>query len=224
MPNYAADTLKTDTAMLNAWRESDDYDYAREMVQSDFSLSEWLAERIDRMLGNMFGGGFYEDHRTLIWTATAIVFIAIAALFVYRKRPALFGRDGKAATDYDVTEDTIYGIDFEAATDEAMRRNDYREAVRLAYLHCLKLLADNGHIVWQPWKTPAQYATEMRSASFDALSAHFMRVRYGNFAATEELALEMRRLTAETMAGKATAQQHGNNDNNDDGSGKGGGR
>lgn len=185
------DTLRTDNDMLKVWRDDEKYDYAREMMLSDFNMGEWIAGHIDRMLSGLFGSRFYTDHETLIWTAIGIVFIAAIAIFIYRKHPGLFGRDSKVKTGYTVSEDTIYGIDFDAETTAAMQRKDYREAVRLTYLHCLKTLSDEGSIDWQPWKTPAQYVREAGMPEFQTFSNHFMRIRYGNFEATEELAVIM---------------------------------
>lgn len=202
MVNNAADTLHIDTALLQTWREDGDYDYAREMVQSDSSVSEWILRNIDRLLSAIFGSRTYFDNRTLIWTVISVVLVAAIGYFIYRKRPALFGRSGRQnGTDYEVGEDTIYGIDFAAETEKAMRRQDYREAVRLTYLHCLKDLADGGRINWQPWRTPSDYASEVATQDFRVFSNHFLRVRYGNFEATEELAMEMQRLKADITNG-----------------------
>lgn len=206
----AADTLRADTAMLNAWRADSDYDYAREIVQSDFSLREWIMARIDDFMSALFGSNLYNENRTAIWLTIGFLLLAAIAVYVFRKHPALFGRSGKTVTNYEVTEDTIYGIDFPAMTDEAMRRQDYREVVRLTYLHALKELSDNGRIDWQPYKTPTQYAREVGTVEFRAFSNHFLRVRYGNFEATRELAEEMmRQRTALTGTGGGTMTKGG---------------
>jgi len=194
MIDNAADTLRPDTTLLKTWREDGDYDYAREMMQSDFSLSEWILRHIDRLLSDIFGSRLYYDNRTLIWISIGVVILAAICVFIYRKRPGLFGSSGRVATEYKVGEDTIYGIDFAAETEEAMQRKDYREAVRLTYLHCLKQLTDRGLKDWQPWETPTEYAAEVGTHDFRVFSNHFLRVRYGNFAATEALALEMQRM------------------------------
>lgn len=191
MLDNAADTLKVDAAMLEAWRSDSDYDYAREMVPSDMSLSEWIYNCIDKFFYSIFGSDFYTDNMTFIWTSVGVVCVLAVIMFIYRKHPALFGRSGKVETEYDVTEDTIYGIDFPAEISAAMQRCDYRAAVRLIYLHALKVLTDLGLIDWQPCKTPTQYAAEVGTSGFRAFSNRFLRVRYGNFAATRELAEEM---------------------------------
>lgn len=199
MLNNVSDTLRIDTAVLNTWRADDNYDYAREMVQSDFSLREWIYMHIDYLFSRIFGSRFYSDNVTFIWCSVGIVLIAAVAAFIYYKKPALFGRGGKTVQEYEVTEDTIYGIDFPEKIALAMERHDYREAVRLTYLYALKELSDAGRIDWQPYKTPSQYTAEIRISEFRTFSNHFLHVRYGNFSATEELAYEMQRLRIAIM-------------------------
>lgn len=121
--------------------------------------------------------------------------------FVYRKRPELFMVSHKNALPYTVEEDTIYGVDFPGGIAEALSRQNYREAVRLLYLQTLKQLSDAERIDWQLYKTPTQYINEVRLPAFRQLTNHFLRVRYGNFEATEELFRTMQTLQEEIGKG-----------------------
>lgn len=210
MLNNVADTLKADTAMLDAWRCCDDYDYAREMVQSDFSIREWILMHIGRWFDYIFGSGFYADNRTFIWGLISAILIVAVIAFVFRHKLVLFSRAGKDILPYDITEDTIYGIDFPEEISQAMNQRNYREAVRLVYLYALKELTDSGCIDWQPYKTPAQYASEVGTHEFRLFSNHFQRVRYGNFTATDELVEEMQRLRLVIVQGVNKLQKGGN--------------
>lgn len=113
-------------------------------------------------------------------------------------------RSGKKLA-YRVEEDTIYGIDFEKEISTAMLRNEYREAVRLLYLQTLKQLSDAEKIDWQPYKTPTEYTYELKPNAlrtpFRELTNRFLRVRYGNFEATEALFHEMQTLQREIVKG-----------------------
>ena len=104
---------------------------------------------------------------------------------------------------YAVEEDTIYGVDFARGIADALSRSDYREAVRLLYLQTLKQLSDEKRIDWQLYKTPTQYVYEVRMPAFRQLTNHFLRVRYGNFEATEALFHVMRSLQEEVKKGGA---------------------
>ena len=75
------------------------------------------------------------------------------------------------------------------------------KAVRLLYLQTLKRLSDEKRIDWQPYKTPTQYINEVRIPVFRQLTNHFLRVRYGNFEATEELFNSMKSLQEEIGKG-----------------------
>ena len=110
-------------------------------------------------------------------------------------------RSSKNKLPYEVEEDTIYGVDFSGGIADALSRSDYREAVRLLYLQTLKRLSDEKRIDWQPYKTPTQYINEVRMPVFRQLTNHFLRVRYGNFEATEELFDSMKSLQEEIGKG-----------------------
>ena len=113
---------------------------------------------------------------------------------LFRDRIALaglFGRGKNDRLDYEVEEDTIYGIDFDKAIRQALERKDYREAVRLKYLQTLKMLTENGRIDWQLHKTPTQYTYECTDEAFLRMTRHFLRIRYGNFEATPEVYEEL---------------------------------
>lgn len=107
----------------------------------------------------------------------------------------------KNALPYTIEEDTIYGVDFPGGITEALSRQDYREAIRLLYLQTLKQLSDAERIDWQLYKTPTQYINEVRMPAFRQLTNHFLRVRYGNFEATEELFRTMQTLQEEIGKG-----------------------
>lgn len=74
---------------------------------------------------------------------------------------------------------------------------------RLLYLQTLKQLSDEKRIDWQLYKTPTQYVYEVRMPAFRQLTNHFLRVRYGNFEATEALFHVMQSLQEEVKKGGA---------------------
>lgn len=189
-----SDTLVIDTAKLQVWQQDADYDYGRELVPHQKSLMEWLGEQIEHYLDTLFGSSFYQENQVWIWTLVAVVLSLLFCWIVFVKRPAMFSRSGKvpASLDYDVTEDTIYGVDFSLEIEKALDRHDYREAVRLLYLQTLKILSDYHQIDWQPFKTPTQYTHEFRNADFLQLSRLFVKVRYGGFEAAEKMVEDMR--------------------------------
>ncbi|MBR8709165.1 DUF4129 domain-containing protein [Bacteroides pyogenes] len=197
----SVDTLVCDTAQIAVWQSDERFAYHRELVTPDINVFEWLSEKFFGLLRRVFGSRFVEEYSAVVLIVIAIIILGLLGWLVYKKYPGLFVRTDKKTPAYAIEEDTIYGVDFEKAIDEALSRPDYREAVRLLYLQTLKLLSDEGRIDWQLYKTPTQYVHEERTPAFARLTNHFLRVRYGNFDASEQLFDAMRTLQAEMKEG-----------------------
>lgn len=195
------DTLVCDTAKIALWQSDPAYDYNRELITPEINIFEWISNQFGGLLRRIFGTRFAEEYSGLILICIAILILLLIVWLVYRKRPELFMRSSKNALPYTVEEDTIYGVDFPGGIADALSRQDYREAVRLLYLQTLKQLSDAERIDWQLYKTPTQYLNEVKLPAFRQLTNHFLRVRYGNFEATEELFGVMKALQEEIEKG-----------------------
>ena len=136
----------------------------------------------------------------MIYIILALAIIALIAFILYRYQFKLFGRAGKVTNEND-EEDNIYGVDFEAVYAKAMAQKDYYKAVRIVYLRTLRWLADHHKINWQLYKTPTQYTREFLSTDFQRMTNAFMRVRYGNYEASEELVNELLNIEVEIEKG-----------------------
>lgn len=182
-----ADTLVCDTMQVAAWRQDGAFDYHRELVSAQDSLREWLLMKFYQLLGELFGSQAAEQvGRPLLFLLGAAV-VAVIVWFVYKNHPELFTRRKKSSVATSPTEETIYGIDFDREIALATSRGDWRQAIRYTYLQTLRLLSDTGRIDWQPSKTPTQYVYEERHPAFRQLTTHFLRVRYGNYEASQSL-------------------------------------
>lgn len=198
-----ADTLVCDTAQIAAWQSDSAYAYNRELMTPELNIFEWLMQWFREYMRKLFGSRIVEEYSGLILVCISIVILLLIIWFVYKKRPELFMRSRKNAVPYTVEEDTIYGIDFQKGIADALCRADHREAIRLLYLQTLKQLSDEERIDWQLYKTPTQYIYEVRTTAFRELTNHFLRVRYGNFEATETLFRTMQNLQEEIGKGGA---------------------
>ena len=202
-----SDTLSCDTVRLAHWQNNPSYDYNRELQTPELDLYRWLSMQLMKLLEKIFGSRFAAEYTEPILVIIFIVIVLLLVWFVYRKRPELFKRTGKTAIAYTVHEDTIYGVDFQAEIAMALSRGDYKEASRLLYLQTLKFLSDKELIDWQLYKTPTQYIYEVkpetRREPFRDLTNRFLRVRYGNFDATEQSFNEMKNLQASVEKGGA---------------------
>lgn len=183
----SADTLVCDTVQIALWQSDPAYSYNRELITPEINFFEWIGKQFGELLRKIFGSRFAEEYSGVVLICIAIIILLLIVWFVYRKRPELFMSSRQNTLPYTVGEDTIYGVDFSGGIADAISRRDYREAVRLLYLQTLKRLSDAERIDWQLYKTPTQYLNEVRLPAFRQLTNHFLRVRYGNFEATEEL-------------------------------------
>lgn len=194
----SGDTLICDSLRLARWQTDPSYNYNRELQTPEVDLFEWMYMQFHRLLDKIFGSKFAEDYSEVILIALFVVLALLILWFLYKKRPALFMRTGGKALAYTVQEDTIYGVDFQAEINVALGKQNYKEAVRLLYLQTLKSLSDKEIIDWQFYKTPTQYTYEVKSDQlrepFRNLTNRFLRVRYGNFEASEALFNQMKLL------------------------------
>lgn len=190
-----SDTLVIDTARLQVWRQDSDYAYGRELVPSQDSLMDWIEKRLNEFFENIFGSNFYQDHHDTLWICIGVAALVAVLLFLLWKHPELFSRSGRRKPmEYEVTEDTIYGVDFPSEIEKALANENFREALRLMYLQTLKSLSDFHQIEWQPFKTPTQYTFEFRQADFKKMTNLFVRVRYGGFGADKDMVRDMHNL------------------------------
>ncbi|MCR5076794.1 MAG: DUF4129 domain-containing protein [Prevotella sp.] len=194
------DTLSCDSTLLHQFRADEAYNYARELQAPDLNLLEWLMRKIADILSEVFSVQGRGDFRILIYIALALVFVAVIVYLLYRYQPRLFGRVGHVDAVKD-DEDNIYGVDFDAEYAKAMALGDYYRAVRMVYLRTLRWLADRNKISWQLYKTPTQYTREFLSDAFLHETNGFMRVRYGNYPATEGLVRQLLAWEAEVKKG-----------------------
>ena len=194
------DSLQLDSTQLAVFQQDPRFNYDRELVGGSQSFLEWLAQVIRDWLGETFNVLMSNDAVYYSLIVIGCLVLALIGWLLWKNNPKLFRHNADdEGLGYETLEDTIYGVDFDAEIREAVGRKDYRQAVRLVYLQTLKHLSDTGRIDWQPSKTPMQYMRQVDDSGFHELSRHFIRVRYGNFEATEQLFQRMRELQKLTI-------------------------
>ena len=191
----ASDTLHIDSAQIAVWQNDGRFDYDREIVGGSENLLEWLASVISRWLNDIFNTALDSDMVYYTLVVVGIVVVAVLGWLLWKRRSKLFyGKNNDEALDYEVVEDTIYGVDFDADLRAALAKEDYRQAIRLVYLQTLLYLQEAGQIDWQPSKTPTQYMRQVNQPAFSQLTNLFVQVRYGNFGASEDLFKQVKTL------------------------------
>lgn len=188
-----SDTIVARDHVLEAFRQSRNYDYAQELTpdhkENYFDrLQQWLDDALNLNLSL----GRIPDW--VWWGLLALVLMGVFFL-LWKHRESLFSpRDKDQDRDFtplEITEDDINEIDFEQLIAEAEKDGDYLMLCRLRYLQTLKAASDASLVVWQRSKTPTQYAMEWKDDDFGFMTNHFLRIRYGHYGADAALAREM---------------------------------
>lgn len=183
------DTLRLDSAYIEAWRQADDFDYNRELMSSQRNLLQWLWQQFTEALKKLLPDKMPEETETVIDIFCAVAIVALIVWVVIKLKPRFFARKEEIDKNFTLEEDTIYGVDFEQLLADARRQQNHREVVRLLYLQTLRRLSDAHLIDWQPFKTPTQYTGEY--PALRQMTNSFLLVRYGNRDATAAMADEM---------------------------------
>lgn len=196
------DTLIVDSLHLATWRADSSLDYEAALMKVDQpSVFQWLSRLLARWLQSLLSPlDDMSDITAALYAIATLAVIVTVGVLVFRRGRMFRAVRREQPMAYEVNEDTIYGVDFDAAILQARRRRDWAEAVRLIYLQTLRQLNDAGHIDWQPYKTPTQYTREWAALCFPAFTREFLRVRYGGFEASEPLVLQMLDWQRETIA------------------------
>lgn len=120
---------------------------------------------------------------TLLGAIVAIIYVilkwsGVDVRNVFRRQPAV-------AIAHSEFVENINTINFDAEIEHAVSALNYRFAVRLLYLKCLKQLSDSGLIEWKIDKTNYAYLNELENegqrAAFGSLTRKFEYVWYGEF-------------------------------------------
>lgn len=143
---------------------------------------------------------FFASLPWVVYAVIGVFLLALLAWWLIRSGMLSF-RFSRASKGAATEGDDIYDIDYERETRQAMLAGDWPALVRLIYLRTLRTLDEEGRIAWRIYKTPAEYATELRHPAFTAMTLQFLRVRYGRFGASQALCEEMRSMQAEVEKG-----------------------
>lgn len=186
------DTIVVNDSILDAFQQSRNYDYARELVP-DHKVNYF--DRFWRYLEDLFDIDDAFRYMDLPdwgwWCLSALVLMAVGSL-IWKYRVSLFGPRDVGLKPQEITEDDINEVDFDHLIAEAENNGDYLMLCRLRYLQTLKAASDASLVTWRRYKTPTQYAMEWQDDDFGIMTNHFLRIRYGHYAADATLAQEMR--------------------------------
>ncbi len=175
-----------DSLEIKRFRSDPDFNYSEvpresETLWSRFrrGLTEWFNKMFRAMVGTDWGNILAYGLGAL-----ALIFIILRLLDIdaFGWLAPLRNSDSLTAT---VIEENIYEMNFDDLLGKAVSQEDYRQAIRLLFLHALRLLSDRNQVFWKPGKTNLDYLGELTNdrlkPGFRRLGYYFDHAWYGRF-------------------------------------------
>jgi len=200
-------TLKADTSVvkiryfdktrLNNYSKQPEFQYSDTVVSTSLltriwrSFWTWFWHLFDFLQNSHRPSTFFQIVLVIlkclfvVLGVSALVFfilklLGIDMLNIFKSNPV------PANLPYSEFLENIHEIDFDSEIEKAVVQNNYRLAVRMLYLKCLKQLSDATLIKWQPDKTNSTYINELgnieQRMAFAQLTRQFEYIWYGEFA------------------------------------------
>ncbi|WP_299589124.1 DUF4129 domain-containing protein [Mucilaginibacter sp.] len=149
----------------------------------------WLWNKITAWFEGVPYSGQVFKYLLLAMSVTLVIYVIIKSVGIEPGR-LWRGEAAKTSLPYSESLENIHEINFDAEIEKAIAQHNYRLAVRLLYLKCLKQLSDENLIKWQINKTNSAYLYELTNPRqkqiFGLLTRQFEYVWYGNFAISKQ--------------------------------------
>jgi hypothetical protein len=179
---------KFDSNALNKFKADKDFNYNGESTGEPTLWDRfwsWLWDVISRLFGSIPHGGSIVKYVLLALCVTFLVYVIFKSIGIDPIK--LFqGGASKINIGYSESLENIHEINFDDEVEKAISQHNYRLAVRLLYLRCLKQLSDTNLIKWEIDKTNSTYIFELtdpeKKEIFGTLTRQFEYVWYGDFA------------------------------------------
>jgi hypothetical protein len=148
----------------------------------------WVGQLLKSFFDNATGVNISKILLYVIGIALLVVLIMM--LLKVDAFKIFYSGQGAVPVRYNVIEENIHEMDFEALIQQAIEQKDHRRGVRLFFLYALKLLSDKHLIDWQQGKTNHDYVAELNAVELkkglNELSIYFDYAWYGNFTVSAE--------------------------------------
>ena len=174
---------------LNKYKHDKDFNYngaAEDAGQPSLwaRFWNWLWNTLFGWVGRIPYGGPILKYLLLALAAGLLIYVIFKSLDIDPIK--LFRGESKNINiPYSESLENIHEINFDDEIEKAISQHNYRLAVRLLYLKCLKQLSDNNLIQWQIDKTNTAYLYEIadpvQKQTFGLLTRQFEYAWYGNF-------------------------------------------
>lgn len=201
VPKKAAAVLRMDSsklqvrhfnaATLNGYRQQRDFKYAAgqgEGISLWDQFWNWFWYQVDSVMKGRVSGSIVQ-WLFVVLGAAALVFLVLKITGMDIMQ-IFTGKTSTIEIPYSESVENIHEISFEEEIEKAIASRNFRLAVRLLYLNCLKKLNDAGAIQWKADKTNLAYLHEIQNPEqqqkFGLLTRQFEYVWYGDFKVDQE--------------------------------------
>lgn len=182
---------KFNAASLNEYRQQREFKYETsegEVTSLWDQFWRWFWYWIDSLLSGRVTGSII-NLLFIVLGVGALVFL-ILKLTGMDLMQIFTGKNSTLEIPYHESLENIHEISFEEEIEKAIANRNFRLAVRLLYLNCLKKMSDAGAIQWKADKTNLAYLHEIKNPEqqqkFGLLTRQFEYVWYGGFKVGQE--------------------------------------
>lgn len=183
---------KIETSDLEEFQNDPDFNYSEVATENWLALFKaWVERGFYRILkfifGNRLSDAVIQNIFEILPYFAAFALLSVIVMLIIKGKisPLTTDLSNPNAVAYSEEEALLNHPDLEGLIAEAVRNNDFRKALRFSYLKCIKSLADQHQIDWQPDKTNTDYAHELKTIElrpeFINITRWYNRVWFGNF-------------------------------------------
>ncbi len=182
---------KFSATTLNEYRQQRDFKYEDHPGEAESMWDQfwrWFWYQVDNLMSGKVTGNLI-NFLFILLGASALVFLILKLLGMDMMQ-IFTGKNSTIEIPYHESLENIHEISFEEEIEKAIANRNFRLAVRLLYLNCLKKLSDAGAIQWKADKTNLAYLYEIQNPEqqqkFGLLTRQFEYVWYGDFKVNQE--------------------------------------
>lgn len=195
--NSKIEVKKITEENLKKYKEDKAFNYIEEIQEESFlqKFQRWLKNILIKFWEAIFGVGtatgfLYFMFNILPYILLAfLVFLLIKFFLKVNSRSIIYGEQTNASFQFTEEEQIMKNEDINQLILEAVKKQNYRLAIRYYYLQTLKFLTEKDIISWEAEKTNLDYTKEIDN---DILNSDFKKVTkiynyvwYGEFSINE---------------------------------------
>lgn len=172
-------------ASLDRFREHPDFQYSEQQLDLTWwqRLKQWVRYKIAELMSRE--GSWSLLKNTILVLGVAVLIYLIMKLLGMDATSIFLRKPQAVVSEPSGRMENLHAIDFDHELQDAITSGNYRLAVRMLYLACLRKLSDRQMVEWLPAKTNTAYVDELRGtpleASFRQLTRQFEYIWYGDF-------------------------------------------